>query len=578
MESNLFLIFLLSVLICKNARAEISERLLEENQEIDMELPAHMNGKEFPAVPQNSVQTHPRRHIKSKRRMKRRYKCYSCDPPCLDPLELSHTCQNAIQCWKSRTRDADGQENVRRGCTTSPEQLPLICNQNSLNKLNGPTKRNAAKYNVACCTGDFCNSGDFPELPPIVSGDVTVITADTSNISKMSAAILGPFLVITLLGAVAIYYIRRSHRKRLAASRTKQDPESYLVNDELLRATSAGDSTLREYLQHSVTSGSGSGLPLLVQRTLAKQVTLIECIGRGKYGEVWRGHWHGESIAVKIFFSRDEESWKRETEIYSTVLLRHENILGFIGSDMTSRNSCTQLWLMTHYYPLGSLFDHLNRNALSHNDMIWICLSIANGLVHLHTEIFGTEGKPAMAHRDLKSKNILVTSNGTCVIADFGLAVTHSHVTGQLDFGHNPKVGTKRYMAPEVLDESIDMECFEALRRTDIYAFGLVLWEVCRRTISCGIAEEYKVPFYDVVPMDPSFEDMRKVVCTDNYRPSIPNRWSSDPLLAGMSKLMKECWHQNPNVRLPALRIKKTIHKLASADEKIRLDFDEACV
>lgn len=75
----------------------------------------------------------------------------------------------------------------------------------------------------------------------------------------------------------------------------------------------------------------------------------------------------------------------------STVLLRHENILGYIGSDMTSRNSCTQLWLLTHYYPHGSLFDHLNRNALSHNDMVLICLSIANGLVHLHTEIFGTE-------------------------------------------------------------------------------------------------------------------------------------------------------------------------------------------
>lgn len=77
--------------------------------------------------------------------------------------------------------------------------------------------------------------------------------------------------------------------------------------------------------------------------------------------------------------------------ICSTILLRHENILGYIGSDMTSRNFCTQLWLLTHYYPNGSLFDHLNRNALSHNDMVLICLSIANGLVHLHTEILGTE-------------------------------------------------------------------------------------------------------------------------------------------------------------------------------------------
>ncbi|EDW77162.1 uncharacterized protein Dwil_GK22220 [Drosophila willistoni] len=571
-SSNIKLFFLLCFLMKINVKAEISGRLLEENQDIadtDMELNGAGAVKEFPAVPQNSVQLHAR------------FKCYACEAPCLNPYEHAHTCQNAIQCWKSTTRDAEGQVTVSRGCSTSPDHLPLICSQSSRSKHNSasPAKRNTANFvNVECCTGDFCNSGEFPELPPFMGNDVTVITADSSNMSKMALAILGPFLVITLMGAVAIFFMRRSHRKRLAASRIKQDPESYLVNDELLRATSAGDSTLREYLQHSVTSGSGSGLPLLVQRTLAKQVTLLECIGRGKYGEVWRGHWHGESIAVKIFFSRDEESWKRETEIYSTVLLRHENILGFIGSDMTSRNSCTQLWLMTHYYPLGSLFDHLNRNPLSHNDMICICLSIANGLVHLHTEIFGTEGKPAMAHRDLKSKNILVTSNGTCVIADFGLAVTHSHVTGQLDMGNNPKVGTKRYMAPEVLDESIDLECFEALRRTDIYAFGLVLWEVCRRTISCGIAEEYKVPFYDVVPMDPSFEDMRKVVCIDNYRPSIPNRWSSDSLLAGMSKLMKECWHQNPNVRLPALRIKKTIHKLAATDEKIRLDFDEVCV
>lgn len=68
---------------------------------------------------------------------------------------------------------------------------------------------------------------------------------------------------------------------------------------------------------------------------------------------------------------------------------------------MTSRNSCTQLWLLTHYYPHGSLFDHLNRNALSHRDMILICLSIANGLVHLHTEIFGTEVSELFSSRTL---------------------------------------------------------------------------------------------------------------------------------------------------------------------------------
>lgn len=185
-------------------------------------------------------------------------------------------------------------------------------------------------------------------------------------------------------------------------------------------------------MEHSLTSGSGSGLPLLIQRTLAKQISLAECIGKGRYGEVWRGIWHGENVAVKIFFSRDEASWSRETEIYrywlvrtinyfkinrssipvlmkmaipviilltdfnvcfSTVLLRHENILGYIGSDMTSRNSCTQLWLITHHHGLGSLYDHLNRTTLTHHQMMKLCLSMINGLVHLHTEIFGTQVK-----------------------------------------------------------------------------------------------------------------------------------------------------------------------------------------
>jgi len=40
------------------------------------------------------------------------------------------------------------------------------------------------------------------------------------------------------------------------------------------------------------TSGSGSGLPLLVQRSIARQVQLIEEVGKGRYGEVWKGMNH----------------------------------------------------------------------------------------------------------------------------------------------------------------------------------------------------------------------------------------------------------------------------------------------
>lgn len=82
--------------------------------------------------------------------------------------------------------------------------------------------------------------------------------------------------------------------------------------------------------------------------------------------------------------------------------------------------------------------------------MIRMAVSIATGLAHLHMDIMGTQGKPAIAHRDLKSKNILVKLNGTCAIGDLGLAVRYDVVSDKVDIPLNNRVGTKRYMAPEV--------------------------------------------------------------------------------------------------------------------------------
>ncbi|WAR10264.1 TGFR1-like protein [Mya arenaria] len=256
----------------------------------------------------------------------------------------------------------------------------------------------------------------------------------------------------------------------------------------------------------TVYSRSGSGLPLLVQRTIARQIQLVEILGKGRYGEVWMGKWKGESVAVKIFSSRDERSWFREAEIYQTVMLRHDNILGFIAADNKDNGTWTQLWLVTDHHEQGSLYDYLNRTPVSAQAMVKMALSISCGLAHLHTEIMGTRGKPAIAHRDLKSKNILVKSNGQCCIADLGLAVRHDSATDAVDIAPNNRVGTKRYMPPEVLDETINMNHFESFKRADVYSFGLGL--------------------------------------------------------RVMARVMKECWFQNAAARLTALRIKKTLDSL----------------
>ncbi|XP_013165416.1 PREDICTED: activin receptor type-1-like [Papilio xuthus] len=512
-----------------------------------------------------------------------RYKCHQCEPPDCGPEEtMMGVCRDALYCYKSSVRASDGTLRYSRGCFTSVDQAQFTCRTSQ--PALGLRKRHAGQLNIKCCQDDMCNAGSFPDLPPAVD---TSIEPVPSNAWKLWLSVTLSVLFVSAIGGIGIFLLRRSHRLRVSrAALHKLGPDSSYLSTNLygplvtstcyeglegsqngggLKAVAAGDSTLREYLESSVTSGSGSGLPLMVQRTLAKQVTLIDCVGKGRYGEVWRGSWCADSVAVKIFFSRDEASWRRETEVYSTVLLRHENILAYIGSDMTSRNSCTQLWLITHFHPLGSLYEYLNRSALSRHQMMLICLSIVNGLLHLHTDIHGTQGKPAIAHRDIKSKNILVKVNGECCIADFGLAVTRRHVQQhQL----SARQGTKRYMSPEMLDQSMNVQCFDAYRKCDVYALALVVWEVTRG----ATGREYRPPYHELAPQDPSFEDMRKVVCVDGARPEPPQE--THPTMVGLTNLMRECWHQNPSVRLPALRIKKTLLKLAANDNSIHLNED----
>ncbi|XP_040281401.1 serine/threonine-protein kinase receptor R3 [Bufo bufo] len=424
------------------------------------------------------------------------------------------------------------------------------------NSINEQCNSRSDSSDVHCCFLDFCNENVTifkpVEEPPVKS------------LLLVTVLPIVLFVIFLMLFAFLFWKIKQSSRKE-SLPRLIDFGHADIINASIL-----GDSTLGDLLD--CTTGSGSGLPFLVQRTVARQVTLVECVGKGRYGEVWRGLWQGENVAVKIFSSRDEQSWFRETEIYNTVLLRHENILGFIASDMTSRNSSTQLWLITHYHDNGSLYDYLQRTTVDPEGCLQFAVSIICGLVHLHVEIFGTQGKPAIAHRDLKSRNILVKSNAECCIADLGLAVVHSQNGDYLDIGNNPRVGTKRYMAPEVLDETIRTDSFESYKQTDVWAYGLVLWEICRRTIINGMVEDYRPPFYDMVPHDPSFEDMKKVVCVDQQRPNIPNTWSSDKILSALMKIMKECWYQNPSARLTALRVKKTLNNMKNSLEQRKQD------
>lgn len=412
------------------------------------------------------------------------------------------------------------------------------------------------KIDIQCCLDkDYCNK--FFHFNPELFHDQASIDGGNNFIEEnLVLFVSGCFLILGLVIVIIIVTIQYRRKTQPNQSKKKKHFLNDVEGSVASRDPLIPGQSLKDLLDHTT---SGSGLPLLVQRSIARQIQLLEIIGKGRFGEVWKGRWRGESVAVKIFSSRDEQSWFREVEIYQTVMLRNDNILGFIAADNKDNGTWTQLWLITDYHERGSLFDYLSKNTVDIGGMLKMAASIANGLAHLHMEILGTQGKPAIAHRDLKSKNILVKSNGTCAIADLGLAVRYDSLTNSVDIPPNTRVGTKRYLAPEVLDDSININHFDSFKRADIYSFGLCIWEIARRCNVGGIYEEYQLPYYDVVPFDPTIDDMKKVVCTDRQRPQIPNRWQSCEALRVMSKIMKECWYHNAAARLTALRIKKTM-------------------
>ncbi|XP_036331833.1 TGF-beta receptor type-1 isoform X2 [Rhagoletis pomonella] len=480
-------------------------------------------------------------HNSNNNKRERQLKCH-CDI-CKDN---NYICETDGYCFTSVVKDDDkiifsyrcfGSENHL------PPDDPAWCHDTD------PT------YSVQCCYKDLCNTrANFSAIIPRAD----FLPDEPLNTWVLVAIIFGATLFICLSVLLSLCFWQR--RKRNSNGRTFPPDDS--VCDPILNGN-----TIQDIIEMT-TSGSGSaGLPLLVQRSIARQIQLCHVIGKGRFGEVWRGRWRGENVAVKIFSSREECSWFREAEIYQTVMLRHENILGFIAADNKDNGTWTQLWLVTDYHENGSLFDYLTTHTVDTKTMLNMALSIATGLAHLHMDIVGTRGKPAIAHRDLKSKNILVKSNLSCAIGDLGLAVRHVEKNDSVDIPSTHRVGTKRYMAPEVLDESMNAQHFDSYKRADVYAFGLILWEIARRCNIGMIYDEYQLPYYDVVQPDPSIEEMKKVVCIDKMRPNIPNRWHASEVLHGMAKVMKECWYPNPVARLTALRIKKTLANITVEDK-----------
>ncbi|KAK4530434.1 hypothetical protein CCYA_CCYA04G1291 [Cyanidiococcus yangmingshanensis] len=247
-------------------------------------------------------------------------------------------------------------------------------------------------------------------------------------------------------------------------------------------------------------------------------IELVEELGRGSFGTVYKAKYLGYIVAVKVFeigrsCSQGDQYRNFYSEVRTLCNLDHENILQFIGAGRAP--SPPRLFIVTEFMSRGTLFDllHRRREVLSPLRKKSMALDVCRGMAYLHDR--------GLMHRDLKSSNLLVDSSYRVKIGDFGLSKSIRYIALCQPMTGN--CGTPQYMAPEVLAST------PYGAGADVFSFGVLLWEL--------LAEE--LPYQGMEPMR-----VIAAVLHMNERPPLNRHWHPD-----LVQLLRECWDRNPSKR-----------------------------
>ncbi|XP_053362927.1 kinase suppressor of Ras 1 isoform X2 [Clarias gariepinus] len=203
-----------------------------------------------------------------------------------------------------------------------------------------------------------------------------------------------------------------------------------------------------------------------------EQLELGELIGKGRWGKVHRGRWHGE-VAVRLLEidgnNQDHlKLFKKEVMNYRQT--RHENVVLFMGACMNP----PQLAIITSFCKGRTLHSVVrdSKTSLDINKTRQIAQEIVKGMGYLHAK--------DIVHKDLKSKNVFYDNNKV-VITDFGLFGVSGVV--QEDRRENelklPR-GWIYYLAPEIVQRMCpgNYDRLPFSKAADVYAFGTIWYEL----------------------------------------------------------------------------------------------------
>lgn len=447
-------------------------------------------------------------------------------------------CGKSSRCYGLWEKTHDGEIRlVKQGCWTYIGDQQ-DCHDDRCVVTTTPSQIQNGTYRFCCCSTNMCNVNFTENWVP---SPTSTTTQDQRPLHRDEAI----FIALASVSIVAVLIVAIFFGYRMMIGECKPG----LHNMDMIEAAPSEPSLDLDSLK------------------------LLELIGRGRYGSVYKGSLDERPVAVKVFTYANRQNFVNERSIYRTPLLEHENIARFIvGDERLTADGRMEYLLVMEYYPHGSLCRYLSLNTLDWVSSCRLAHSLTRGLAYLHTELLREDlYKPAVSHRDLNSRNVLVKNDGTCVISDFGLSMklTGNRLVrpGEEENTAISEVGTIRYMAPEVLEGAVNLrDCESALKQVDMYAIGLIYWETFMRCTDLFPGEtvpEYQMAFQTEAGNHPSFEDMQVLVSREKQRPKFPEAWKENSLaVRSLKETMEDCWDQDAEARLTAQCAEERIAEL----------------
>ncbi|KAL3669729.1 hypothetical protein V7S43_005109 [Phytophthora oleae] len=281
-----------------------------------------------------------------------------------------------------------------------------------------------------------------------------------SNTGVIAGIIGGIGCVLILVGFIVYKKSKHSGKHSAVGHNTEQQRTASLTGGNVSVGNLQGQSGL--WTDDVVTA----------KRVSRRDVEILQLITRGAFGEVYEGKFDGGRVAVKMLppetrgIIHHVNSFLAEAKL--TASMEHPRIITIIG---IAWNSLSDLCVVMEYMEGGDLRSLLNEYESTKHPVgidrqkATIALHVCHALAYLHSLA------PAVIHRDLKSRNILLNQHLEAKLTDFGIS------RERLDQTMTAGVGTSLWMAPEVmLGQKYD-------DKADMFSFGVVLSELDVHTL-----------------------------------------------------------------------------------------------